>query len=244
MSVFPFDPRSRIETSTPSPTTSSRSRRSRPAPTPEPTSTCPSHFIEGGRTVDELAAEEFVWPAYKIDVRGMTFTDNFVEQCRHRGLRGRARQIKKGSLVDPADRRRGVLRARRAGGRTDASTHGSTATATDQLADNTDDLFDFVNAGFSGRRGAVAVRRARHRRRRLRRLRPDAATDELRRDLRRLLNDGVALVGLANLDSVSVRKDVIMAPTGRPSDGSGFSDRSDRLPRQDRRRRGSTTTDR
>jgi len=39
----------------------------------------PAHFIEGGRTVDELAAEEFVWPAYKMDVRGMTFADNFVE---------------------------------------------------------------------------------------------------------------------------------------------------------------------
>ena len=41
----------------------------------------PAHFIEGGRTVDELAPEEFVWPVYKIDVRGMTFDGDipFVE---------------------------------------------------------------------------------------------------------------------------------------------------------------------
>ncbi len=29
----------------------------------------PGHFIENGRTVDELAATDFVWPAYVIDVR-------------------------------------------------------------------------------------------------------------------------------------------------------------------------------
>eukprot|EP01041_Mallomonas_annulata_P031637 gene31637-53972_t len=36
----------------------------------------PGHFIEGGRTVDELQAQEFVWPAYVIDVRSrMTGTE-------------------------------------------------------------------------------------------------------------------------------------------------------------------------
>ena len=29
----------------------------------------PGHFVEGGRTVDQLQAQEFVWPAYVIDVR-------------------------------------------------------------------------------------------------------------------------------------------------------------------------------
>ncbi len=29
----------------------------------------PGHFIEGGRTIDDLDAAEFVWPAYVIDVR-------------------------------------------------------------------------------------------------------------------------------------------------------------------------------
>ncbi|MFN8023557.1 MAG: cyclase family protein [Acidimicrobiales bacterium] len=29
----------------------------------------PGHFVPGGRTIDQLQAEEFVWPAYVIDVR-------------------------------------------------------------------------------------------------------------------------------------------------------------------------------
>ncbi|MEL6985988.1 MAG: cyclase family protein, partial [Actinomycetota bacterium] len=38
----------------------------------------PAHFIEGGRTIEELAADEFVWPVYKIDVREMEFADDEI----------------------------------------------------------------------------------------------------------------------------------------------------------------------
>ncbi len=51
----------------------------------------PAHFIEGGRTIDQLAADEFVWPAYKIDVRGMSFEDNLREVADIRALRAAAR---------------------------------------------------------------------------------------------------------------------------------------------------------
>jgi len=40
-----------------------------------------------------------------------------------------------------------------------------------------------------------------------------------------LANDGVALVAIADLDSVSIRGDVVMAAGVALSDGSGFSTR-------------------
>jgi kynurenine formamidase len=176
----------------------------------------PGHFIEGGRTLDELSAEEFVWPAYKIDVRGMEFKDDLIQKKdiqryeRHHG------QIRPGSLVvlqtgaeelfgldGPGDER---------------------VVDEDDNANNIDDLFDFVNPGFSGKAvqwlfdkrdidgvGSDAYG-------------PDAATDvDFDATFTTLDNDGVALVAIANLDSVSVRGDVIMAPTVSLTDGSGFS---------------------
>ena len=53
---------------------------------------------------------------------------------------------------------------------------------------------------------------------------PDAANDtDFAATLTALENDGIALVALANLDSVSVRSDVIMASAVPLVDGSGFS---------------------
>jgi kynurenine formamidase len=92
------------------------------------------------------------------------------------------------------------------------------------LALNTDDMFDFVNPGFSGaavqwlfdRRDIDGVGSDAYG--------PDAATDDLfDATYTTLLNDGVALVAIANLDSVSVNKDVIIASGVALTDGSGFS---------------------
>lgn len=184
----------------------------------------PSHFIEGGRSIEELAAEEFVWPAYKIDVRGMSFADNFVEIDDILAYEAEHGRIPDGALVilqtgaeefygldGPGDAR-GVIAG--------VDKDGNPVT----LADNTDDFFDFVNPGFSGAAvqwlfdnreidgvGSDAYG-------------PDAATDDLfDATFTTLLNDGVALVALANLDSVNVRSDVIIATGVALSDGSGFS---------------------
>ena len=175
----------------------------------------PAHFIEGARSVDQLAADEFVWPAYKIDVRGVDFPDGLVGQADIEAYEHEHGKITPGSLVilqTGAEEFFGL------------DGPGDVRHSVDGNAANTDDLFDFDNAGFSGAAvqwlfdardiagvGADAYG-------------PDAAADDTYdATYTTLANDGVALVALANLDSVSVRGDVIMAPAVALTDGSGFS---------------------
>lgn len=180
----------------------------------------PAHFIEDGRTLDQLSAEEFVWPAYKLDVRGMSFENNFVEVADIRAYERENGRIKPGSLV--------ILQT---GAEEFFGLHGGgdhfVAGPEENgvlLSNNTDDLFDFENAGFSGaavqwlfdKRNIDGVGSDAYG--------PDAAGDDLfDATFTTLANDGVALVAIANLDTVSVRGDVIMAPTVSLTDGSGFS---------------------
>ncbi|MGI9646822.1 MAG: cyclase family protein [Ilumatobacteraceae bacterium] len=184
----------------------------------------PNHFIEDGRSIEELAAEEFVWPVYKIDVRGQSFTDNFVEVADIEAYEAEHGKIKKGSLVvlqTGAEQFWGLDGPGDARGTTPGQDKDGNPVV---LADNTDDLFDFENAGFSGpavqwmfdKRNIDGVGSDAYG--------PDAAGDEFfDATYTTLLNDGVALVAIANLDSVSVRKDVIIASGVALSDGSGFS---------------------
>ena len=184
----------------------------------------PSHFVEGGRSIEQLAADEFVGPAYKIDVRGMTFTDNFVEVTDIQAYEADHGRIPDGALVilqTGAEQFFGLNGAGDARGVTPGvDKDGNPVT----LAANTDDLFDFVNPGFSGaaiqwlfdNRDIDGVGSDAYG--------PDAATDDLfDATYTTLLNDGVALVALANLDSVNVRSDVIIASGVALSDGSGFT---------------------
>jgi kynurenine formamidase len=200
----------------------------------------PAHFIgptedfpddAPGRSVDELAAEEFVWPAYKIDVRGIDFTENaesftddgdpipFVGIDFIEDYEDEHGDIEPGSLV--------ILQtgAEEFWGLGVGDTSGAFVDdAGNLLSDNTDDLFDFENAGFSfdtvqwlfDERGIDAIGADAYG--------PDAFNDpNFDATYATLLNDGVALVAIANLDTVSVRGDVIMAPTVALADGSGFS---------------------
>jgi kynurenine formamidase len=176
----------------------------------------PGHFIEGGRTVDDLAAEEFVWPAYKIDVRGMTLTNNQLSINDIKAFERRNGRIKAGSLVIIQTGAEEFFSLDGAG--------DAYAVDADDNADNTDDLFDFDNAGFSGEavqwlfdaRGVDGVGSDAYG--------PDAANDaDFAATFTALDNDGIALVAIANLDSVSVRGDVIMASAVSLTDGSGFS---------------------
>ncbi len=63
----------------------------------------PGHFIEGARTIDDLAATEFVWPAYVIDVRArMATTADDGFELTVDDIRAYERQngkIAKGSMV-------------------------------------------------------------------------------------------------------------------------------------------------
>lgn len=196
----------------------------------------PGHFIEGGATLDDLDAEDFVWPAYKIDVRGMTFANNQVEKADIRAYEREHGRIKPGSLVilqTGAEEFFGLGGPNDHAGTADATRtleDGTVQTILDEhgqpfvVSNNEDDLFEFENAGFSGaavawmfeKRAIDGVGSDAYG--------PDAATDELFDATFTTLDlGGVALVAIANLDSVSVRGDVIMAPTVSLSDGSGFS---------------------
>ncbi len=172
----------------------------------------PSHFIEGGRSVDELRADEFVWPVYKMDVRGMDFEDGLVTKSDIVKYENRNGRITPGSLV--------VLQT----GAEEFWGAEEVLTDSDDNAANVDDFFDFENAGFSGdavdwmflKRQIDGVGSDAYG--------PDAYSDEnFEATFNTLARDGVALVALANLDSVNVRGDVIMAPTVALRDGSGFS---------------------
>jgi kynurenine formamidase len=172
----------------------------------------PAHFIEGARTVDELAAEEFVWPVYKIDVRGRTFADNFVEVADIEAYEDDHGRIPPGALV--------VLQT---GAEQFWGAEEILVDENDNAA-NVDDFFEFENPGFSGvavqwlfdERSIDGVGSDAYG--------PDAAGDELfDATYTTLANDGVALVALANLDSVSVQGDIIIASVVALSDGSGFT---------------------
>lgn len=209
----------------------------------------PKHFIEGGRSLDQLAAEEFVWPAYKIDMRGMTLSSASGDQLTVADIRAYERKngrIKSGSLVvlqtgieskfglDDANDAYGeeVLLSTDENGELILDAEGNTIPVLDEqgnmiiLSANTDNLFDdggvtlgidpvavdwlFANRNIDGI-GTDAYG-------------PDATSDvDFVATYNTLANDGIALVALANLDTVSVRGDVIMAPAVNMTDGSGFS---------------------
>ena len=172
----------------------------------------PSHFIDGARSVDDLAADEFIWPVYKMDVRGMEFENGQIEWSDIRAYEARNGRIAKGSLV--------VLRT----GAEEFWGAEEVIVDEDGNSANIDDFFTFDNAGFSGdavqqlfdRRDIDGVGSDAYG--------PDAARDPLfDATYTALANDGVALVALANLDRVNVRGDVIFASTVALEDGSGFS---------------------
>ena len=189
----------------------------------------PAHFVEGARTLDDLTADEFVWPVYKIDVRGMSFEGNFVTEADIDAYVATNGPIPDGALVvlqTGAEEFFGLDGAGDAFGTEKYVKKNGAGQANGKfvLSANTDDLFDFENAGFSGLAvqhlfdvyGIAGVGSDAYG--------PDAYGDDLfDATYTTLANDGVALVALANLDAVNVTGDVIMAPAVNLTDGSGFS---------------------
>ncbi len=111
----------------------------------------PGHFIEGGRTVDQLDATEFTWPAYVIDVRD------------------RMAQADAAGAVQWMVDRRGI---------------------------------DAIGSDTFG---------------------PDATSDgDFGATFTILDNDGLALPGLNNVDSLSINGDIVSAGAVRLEAGSGY----------------------
>jgi kynurenine formamidase len=160
----------------------------------------PGHFIEGARTIDDLAAKEFVWPAYVIDVRARmaaTAEDGF--QLTVDDIRAYEREngkIAKGSMV--------IIR-----------------TGFDQfygtpafLGDTPGFSGDAVNWLVANRQiGGVGSDT----------FGPDATSDaDYSATYNILAADKVALPGLNNLAELQVKGDLIMAPAVALKDGSGY----------------------
>jgi kynurenine formamidase len=161
----------------------------------------PGHFISGGRTVDDLAAEEFVWPAYVIDVRHrMTGTeaDGFqlsVDDIR--AVERRQGRIPRGAMVIIET---GVGPLFGTPAYVEATTPGFSADAVQWMVDER-------------RIGGVGSDT----------LGPDASTDgDFGATYTILANDRVALPDIANLDQLNHNGDLIIAPAVALRDGSGF----------------------
>ncbi len=159
----------------------------------------PGHFIEGGRTVDELDASEFIWPAYIIDVRermedeGPNFQLTKQDIKEYEWENGR---IKRGSMVII---RTGLAEAYGTEGYF-AEAPGFSGDAVQWLVDRR--RIDGIGSDNFG---------------------PDATEDEdFLATYTILLNDRFALPGLTNLDSMNIKGDVIIASPIRLENGSGY----------------------
>ncbi len=160
----------------------------------------PGHFIEGGRTVDELDATEFVWPAYVIDVRDrMANEDDDDFQLTVDDVRAYERangRIRRGAMVI-------IQTGFDAFYGTDAflgDAPGFSGAAVQWMVDRRD--IGGIGSDTFG---------------------PDATSDDLfDATYTILLNDKVALPGINDVDSLSIRGDLIIANAIPLRDGSGF----------------------
>lgn len=159
----------------------------------------PIHFIEGGRSVDELAAEELVWPAYVIDVRDRIASEGPNFQLSSDDIR-RYEQT-----VGRVPRRAMVI----------IQTGFDAKFGTPAYLDDV--------PGFSGeavqwlfdRRQISGVGSDT--------LGPDASNDpDFNATFTALANDGVALPGLNNVDSLNRNGDIIITGAVRLAGGSGY----------------------
>ncbi len=159
----------------------------------------PGHFINGGRTVDELDAEEFVWPAYVIDVRDRMAAEGPDFQLSVddvRAVERRQGRVPRNAMV--------IIQT---GFGEFFGTEAYLANAPGFAGETVQWLFDRRRIGGVGSDTFG----------------PDATIDELfDATYTALLNDGVALPGLNNVDSLAPNGDLIIAPAVPLIDGSGF----------------------
>jgi kynurenine formamidase len=160
----------------------------------------PGHFITGGRTIDQLSAEELVWPAYVIDVRArMAAVADDAFQLSVNDIKAYERQngrIKNGSMViirtgfDQFFRTPGFL----------AAAPGFSGAAVQWMVDQR--KIGGIGSDTFG---------------------PDATSDTNYSATFTILNNNrVALPGLNNLQALQIKGDIIMAPTVALRAGSGY----------------------
>ncbi len=159
----------------------------------------PNHFIKGKRSITDLNADEFVWPVYVVDVRGINNTEAALTIEDIKAYERANGKIESGSLV--------VMQ-----------------TGLEDLYDSGAVFFADGNPGFSGDAvqwmfderhiagtGSDAYG-------------PDSSADfDFSATYTTLVNDGVAVVVLNNLDALSVRGDLLIAPPVKLLDGTGFA---------------------
>lgn len=159
----------------------------------------PIHFVDGARSVDQLEAEEFVWPAYVIDVRdrmaseGPDFQLSAADVRRHERVRG---QIPRGALV--------IIR-----------TGFDEFYGTPAFLDNAPGFSSEAVAYMFDRRHIGGIGSDT--------FGPDASIDSgFGATLTALEKDGIVIPGLANLGSLNNIGDLVIAPTVRLGGGSGY----------------------
>lgn len=159
----------------------------------------PGHFIEGGRTVDELEAEDLVWPAYVIDVRqrmanrGPDFQLSVDDIRRYERSVGR---IPQGALV--------IIQT---GFDAKFGTPDYEEPVPGFSGDTVQWLFDNRHIGGVGSDTFG----------------PDATSDEeFAATATALANDGIAMPDINNVDSLHRNGDIIIAGTVPLRDGSGY----------------------
>jgi kynurenine formamidase len=160
----------------------------------------PGHFIAGGRTVDQLAGTELVWPLYVIDVRqrmAAAADDGFqLSVADIRAYEKQNGKIKNGSMV--------VIRT---GFDAFFGTPAFLDAAPGFSGAAVQWMVDQRNIGGIGSDTFG----------------PDATSDaDFSATFTILNNNRVALPGLNNLESLQVKGDIIMAPTVALRNGSGY----------------------
>lgn len=160
----------------------------------------PGHFIEGGRTIDQLEASEFVWPAYVVDVRdrmAVEADDGFqLEQSDLEAWEADHGRIPEGAMV--------ILR-------TGFDVLYGTPAFLDAAPGFSGDAVQWMvsNRGIGGVGSDTFG--------------PDATSDpDFSATFTILSNDRVALPGLDNLERLALTGDIVMAPTVALTDGSGY----------------------
>lgn len=159
----------------------------------------PIHFVENARSVDQLEAEEFVWPAYVIDVRrrmvnnGPDFQLSKADIRRYERRNGR---IPDGALV--------IIQ-------TGFDAFYGTPAYNDPVPGFSGQavqwLFDKREIGGLGSDTFG----------------PDATTDgTFGATFTALDNDGIVIPGMNNLDSLHRNGDIVISPTVRLGNGSGY----------------------
>ena len=159
----------------------------------------PRHFVTNGRSVDQLRPDEFIYPAYRIDVRERMVNEGpnfFITAADIQAYEDDHGDIEEGSLV-------------------------IVHTGFDQLFGTS--AFLGAAPGFSGDAVQWMFDERSIKGLGSDTFGPDASMDFnfLATDTA-LRNDGVAIPGLANLDSLAVKGDILMAPAVRLRDGSGY----------------------